>query len=152
MMDGRVKTLHPAVHGGILARRDLAAHTEAMTAHGIGAIDLVVVDLYPFAATVARGGSRDDIIENIDIGGPAMIRSAAKNHDFVAVVTSPGAICRADRRARCDRWRDRRSPPAGGCRAAFAATAAYDAMIASWFSRVDQGETFPPSGRCRRGW
>ena len=89
MMDGRVKTLHPAVHGGLLARRDLAAHVDAMTAHGIAPIDIVVIDLYPFAATVARGGSRDDIIENIDIGGPAMIRSAAKNHDFVAVVTSP---------------------------------------------------------------
>jgi phosphoribosylaminoimidazolecarboxamide formyltransferase/IMP cyclohydrolase len=86
MMDGRVKTLHPVVHGGLLARRDLPEHVAAMEAHGIGAIDLVVVNLYPFEATVAKGGSYDDCIENIDIGGPAMIRSAAKNHAFVTVV------------------------------------------------------------------
>src|SRR3546814_15176593 len=89
MMDGRVKTLHPAVHGGILAVRDDAAHVGAMEAHGIGGIDLVVVNLYPFAATVAKGAPRDDIIENIDIGGPAMVRSAAKNHAFVGIVTDP---------------------------------------------------------------
>src|SRR3546814_4712948 len=88
-MDGRVKTLHPAVDGGILAVRDDAAHVGAMEAHGIGGIDLVVVNLYPFAATVAKGAPRDDIIENIDIGGPAMVRSAAKNHDFVGIVTDP---------------------------------------------------------------
>ena len=80
MMDGRVKTLHPTVHGGILAVRDDAAHVASMDEHGIGAIDLVVVNLYPFAATVAKGAARDEIIENIDIGGPAMIRAAAKNH------------------------------------------------------------------------
>ncbi len=142
MMDGRVKTLHPAVHGGILARRDLAAHVEAMSAHGIGAIDLVVVDLYPFAATVARGAGRDAIIENIDIGGPAMIRSAAKNHDFVAVVTAPAQyaalIAELDRDGGTSLATRRRLAAD-----AFAATAAYDAMIAGWFSRVDQGETFP---------
>src|SRR3546814_13630852 len=87
MMDGRVKTLHPTVHGGILAVRDDAAHVAAMDAHGIGGIDLVVVNLYPFAATVAKAAPRDDIIENIDIGGPAMVRSAAKNHAFVGIVT-----------------------------------------------------------------
>ena len=87
MMDGRVKTLHPMVHGGLLAVRDNADHKAAMEAHGIGAIDLVVVNLYPFAETVAKGASRDEIIENIDIGGPSMVRSAAKNHAFVAIVT-----------------------------------------------------------------
>ena len=90
MMDGRVKTLHPMVHGGLLAVRDNAEHVAAMTEHGIGAIDLVVVNLYPFAATVAKGAGRDEIIENIDIGGPSMVRSAAKNHKFVGIVTDPG--------------------------------------------------------------
>src|ERR671939_1968532 len=89
MMDGRVKTLHPKVHGGLLAVRDEPEHAAAMEAHGIGAIDLVVVNLYPFAQTVARGAGRDEIIENIDIGGPSMVRSAAKNHAFVAIVTDP---------------------------------------------------------------
>ena len=86
MMDGRVKTLHPAVHGGLLAIRGNAAHAEAMRAHNIRPIDLLVVNLYPFEATTARGADFADCIENIDIGGPAMIRAAAKNHDDVAVV------------------------------------------------------------------
>ncbi len=89
MMDGRVKTLHPKVHGGLLALRDNAEHVAAMEAHGIGAIDLVVVNLYPFEATVAKGASREDVIENIDIGGPSMVRSAAKNHGFVTILTDP---------------------------------------------------------------
>jgi phosphoribosylaminoimidazolecarboxamide formyltransferase/IMP cyclohydrolase len=84
MMDGRVKTLHPRIHGGILARRD--DHAQAMRDHDIPPIDLVVVNLYPFEATVAAGKPFEDCVENIDIGGPAMIRSAAKNHDFVTVV------------------------------------------------------------------
>ena len=86
MMDGRVKTLHPMVHGGLLALRDNDAHVAAMTEHGIGAIDLLVVNLYPFEETVAKGADYDTCIENIDIGGPAMIRAAAKNHAFVNVV------------------------------------------------------------------
>ena len=90
MMDGRVKTLHPKVHGGLLAVRDDAAHKAAMEAHGIGAIDLVVVNLYPFEATIAKGADYAETIENIDIGGPAMIRSAAKNHAYVTVVVDPG--------------------------------------------------------------
>src|SRR5258706_7643463 len=90
MMDGRVKTLHPLVHGGLLAVRDDPAHAAAMERHGIGAIDLVVVNLYPFEATIAKGAGRDEIIENIDIGGPAMVRSAAKNHAWVTIVTDPG--------------------------------------------------------------
>ena len=86
MLDGRVKTLHPKVHGGILGIRGNAAHEAAMAEHGIAPIDLVVVNLYPFEETVAKGAAFDDCIENIDIGGPAMIRAAAKNHDSVAVV------------------------------------------------------------------
>src|SRR5262249_13144718 len=89
MLDGRVKTLHPAIHGGLLARRDRDDHLAALAAHGIEAIDLLVSNLYPFAATVASGAGWDDCIENIDIGGPALIRGAAKNHEFVAVVTDP---------------------------------------------------------------
>ena len=89
MMDGRVKTLHPKVHGGLLAVRDNMEHVASMEEHGIGAIDLVVVNLYPFEATLAKGAERDEIIENIDIGGPSMVRSAAKNHAHVAIVTDP---------------------------------------------------------------
>src|SRR5437899_10255717 len=81
MLDGRVKTLHPALHGGILARRDSASHRAALAEHGIRTIDLVVSNLYPFAATIARGASWDECIENIDIGGPSLIRGAAKNHE-----------------------------------------------------------------------
>src|SRR3954471_9178303 len=86
MMDGRVKTLHPAVHGGLLAVRSNPEHQAAMMAHGIGSIDLLVVNLYPFEATIAAGKPYDDCIENIDVGGPAMIRAAAKNHRDVGVV------------------------------------------------------------------
>ena len=137
MMDGRVKTLHPKVHGGLLAVRDDPAHRAAMAEHDIGPIDLVVVNLYPFEATVAKGAGRDEVIENIDIGGPSMVRSAAKNHAFVAIVTDPadyglvaGGETTADDRKRL-------------AAKAFAATAAYDAMIASWFAFADQGEMFP---------
>src|SRR5215208_5550378 len=86
MMDGRVKTLHPKVHGGLLAIRDDAAHAKSMKDYGIAPIDLLMVNLYPFEATVQKGAAFDDCIENIDIGGPAMIRAAAKNHNDVAVV------------------------------------------------------------------
>ena len=89
MMDGRVKTLHPKVHGGLLGVRDNPEHEAAMKEHGIAPIDLVVVNLYPFLDTLMKGADRDTVIENIDIGGPAMIRSAAKNHAYVAVVTDP---------------------------------------------------------------
>jgi phosphoribosylaminoimidazolecarboxamide formyltransferase/IMP cyclohydrolase len=145
MLDGRVKTLHPAVHGGILARRDLPAHMEAIAAHGIGAIDLVCVNLYPFVATVTKPGgvSFEDGVENIDIGGPAMIRAAAKNHPDVLVVVDPGdygailaglgegTIDAARRRALA--WK------------AFAHTAAYDAAVAEWlWTQLDEGE-FAPS-------
>ncbi len=89
MLDGRVKTLHPAIHGGLLARRDRPDHLATLAAHGIAEIDLLVCNLYPFAATVAAGAGREECIENIDIGGVALIRAAAKNHDFVTVVTDP---------------------------------------------------------------
>src|SRR5881394_560995 len=89
MMDGRVKTLHPKVHGGLLGVRDNPEHAAAMEQHGIAPIDLVVVNLYPFLSTVMSGADRETIIENIDIGGPSMVRSAAKNHAYVAIVTDP---------------------------------------------------------------
>ena len=141
MMDGRVKTLHPVVHGGLLAVRDDPAHVAAMAAHGIGAIDLVVVNLYPFEATVAKGAARPDVIENIDIGGPSMVRSAAKNHAFVAIVTDP-----ADYAAVIAEVQGGGTTLATRARLAakaFAATAAYDSAIAQWFAFADQGERFP---------
>ncbi len=143
MMDGRVKTLHPKVHGGLLAVRDNADHVAAMADHAIGAIDLVVVNLYPFEATVARGAGRDAIIENIDIGGPSMVRSAAKNHQFVAIVTDPadyaGLIEELGTTGGATTLPFRRRLAAK----AYAATAAYDAAIAQWFARIDQGQHFP---------
>jgi phosphoribosylaminoimidazolecarboxamide formyltransferase / IMP cyclohydrolase len=138
MMDGRVKTLHPVVHGGILAVRGNAEHETAMAAHGIGPIDLVVVNLYPFAATVARGAARDDIIENIDIGGPAMVRSAAKNHDSVAIVTDPADYTEVAAQCATDLALRKRLAAK-----AFAHTATYDSMIASWFGFADQQQLFP---------
>jgi phosphoribosylaminoimidazolecarboxamide formyltransferase/IMP cyclohydrolase len=143
MMDGRVKTLHPKVHGGLLGVRDDPAHAAAMAEHGIGPIDLVVVNLYPFAQTVARGAERDEIIENIDIGGPSMVRSAAKNHAHVAIVTDPGdyaelaAALDGNGGATSLDFRRRLAAKA------FAATAAYDSMIAQWFAFADQGQLFP---------
>jgi len=137
MMDGRVKTLHPKVHGGLLGVRDNPEHAAAMEAHGIGAIDLVVVNLYPFAQTVTRGADRDEVIENIDIGGPSMVRSAAKNHAFVAIVTDPAdyAIVAKGSTSLDDRKRLAAK--------AYALTAQYDATIASWFAFADQGRLFP---------
>ncbi|WP_324828772.1 bifunctional phosphoribosylaminoimidazolecarboxamide formyltransferase/IMP cyclohydrolase [Qipengyuania zhejiangensis] len=143
MMDGRVKTLHPMVHGGLLAVRDNAEHAAAMDAHGIGAIDLVVVNLYPFEATVMRGASRDEIIENIDIGGPSMVRSAAKNHQFVTIVTDPadydtllGELEGSNGSTSLDFRRKMAAK-------AFSATAAYDSMISQWFAFADQQQLFP---------
>ena len=143
IMDGRVKTLHPAVHGGILARRDKADHVAAMAAHDIGAIDLVVVNLYPFEATLAAGADFATCIENIDIGGPAMIRAAAKNHADVAVITDPADY--AELSAELDAnggatGTDFRRRLAGK---AFARTAAYDAAIAAWLA-AERGDNLPP--------
>jgi phosphoribosylaminoimidazolecarboxamide formyltransferase/IMP cyclohydrolase len=137
MMDGRVKTLHPMVHGGLLAVRDDAEHADAMATHGIGAIDLVVVNLYPFEATVAKGAGRDEVIENIDIGGPSMVRSAAKNHAYVAIVTDPADYALVEGG---ETTLDQRRMLAAK---AYAATAAYDSAIAQWFAFADQGERFP---------
>lgn len=143
MMDGRVKTLHPKVHGGLLAIRDNPAHAAAMADYAIPPIDLVVVNLYPFAATVAKGAARDEIIENIDIGGPSMIRSAAKNHGFVTIVTDPadypGLIKVLEENGGMTSLALRKQLAAK----AFAATAAYDAMIAGWFQHADQGQLLP---------
>jgi phosphoribosylaminoimidazolecarboxamide formyltransferase / IMP cyclohydrolase len=141
MLDGRVKTLHPAVHGGLLARRDRPDHAAALAAHRIAEIDLLVCNLYPFAATVAAGARRDDCIETIDIGGPALIRAAAKNHEFVAVVTDPAdydAVL-AEIAASGGTSLELRRRLA---RRAYALTAAYDAAIAQWFAR-DEGVEFP---------
>ena len=143
MMDGRVKTLHPMVHGGLLAVRDNPDHVAAMDAHAIGAIDLAIINLYPFEATVAKGASRDKIIENIDIGGPAMVRSAAKNHAFVAIVTDPAdypeLLTQLDQGGTTLAFRRTLAAKA------YARTAAYDSMIASWFAFADQGQAYPPS-------
>ena len=133
ILDGRVKTLVPQIHGGILGRRDIPGHREQMAAHGIAPIDLVCVNLYPFEATAAAGAGEPDCIENIDIGGPALIRAAAKNHSHVAVLTDPGqygSLIEALERGGTD-LALRRSLAA----AAFATTAAYDAAIAAWFAR-----------------
>ncbi|MGH7096279.1 MAG: bifunctional phosphoribosylaminoimidazolecarboxamide formyltransferase/IMP cyclohydrolase [Stellaceae bacterium] len=142
MLDGRVKTLHPAIHGGLLARRDRPDHRTAIEAHGIAPIDLLVCNLYPFAETVTAGAGFEECLETIDIGGPALIRAAAKNHAGVAVVIDlgdyepilaelaahDGALSLATRRALAHK--------------AFALTAAYDAAVAVWLAR-EQGIAFP---------
>src|SRR5665213_262287 len=134
MMDGRVKTLHPKVHGGLLAIRDNAEHAQAMKAHGIAPIDLLVVNLYPFEATVDKGAGFEECIENIDIGGPAMIRAAAKNHDDVAVVVES-----SDYQAVLDELTANAGATTMSLRRrlaakAYARTAAYDAAISNWFA------------------
>jgi len=152
MMDGRVKTLHPKVHGGLLALRDKPDHAAAMREHDIAGIDLLVCNLYPFEAAVARGADFETTIENIDIGGPAMTRSAAKNHDWVTVVVdvedygavleeiaAHGGTTSALRRRLAQR--------------AFARTAAYDAAVSNWFADqlAKDGETEPPRRRAFGG-
>lgn len=142
MLDGRVKTLHPRIHGGILARRDRAEHMAALEHHGIGPIDLVVVGLYPFEATVARPGvTREEAVEQIDVGGPAMIRAAAKNHGAVAVVTHPsqyGALLEELRESGGQLGEVTRARLA---QEAFRRTADYDATIASYLD--GEAPTFP---------
>ena len=140
MMDGRVKTLHPKVHGGILGLRD--AHKSVMDEHGIGPIDLVVVNLYPFEDTVARGAEFDECIENIDIGGPAMIRSAAKNHAYVTVVVEAAQYAEV-----MAEMADNHGATSGDLRrrlahAAYARTASYDAVISGWFA-AQAGDALP---------
>jgi len=153
MMDGRVKTLHPNVHGGLLSLRDKPDHAASMKEHGIEGIDLLVCNLYPFEATVARGADFDTTIENIDIGGPAMTRSAAKNHDWVTVVVDVedyGAVL------------DEMKANGGGttlalrrklAQRAFARTAAYDSAVSNWFAGelAKDGEKEPPRRRAFGG-
>jgi phosphoribosylaminoimidazolecarboxamide formyltransferase/IMP cyclohydrolase len=143
MMDGRVKTLHPKIHGGLLSLRDKADHKAAMKQHAIEPIDLVCVNLYPFEQTVAKPGCKiEDAIENIDIGGPSMIRSAAKNHKFVAVVTSPDQYAKVLEQMRKNNGAVNDSLRSELARAAFARTAAYDAAIAAYLHKV-AGVDFP---------
>jgi phosphoribosylaminoimidazolecarboxamide formyltransferase/IMP cyclohydrolase len=142
MMDGRVKTLHPTIHGGILARRDAPEHVAAMRDHKIAPIDLVVVNLYPFEATVAKGADFETCIENIDIGGPALIRGAAKNHDFVAVVTDTAdyaeLMAEMDAKGGSVSLTLRKRLAAS----AYARTGAYDGAISTWFAG-QLGDAYP---------
>ncbi|MFN3616341.1 MAG: bifunctional phosphoribosylaminoimidazolecarboxamide formyltransferase/IMP cyclohydrolase, partial [Rubrimonas sp.] len=148
MLDGRVKTLHPAVHGGLLARRPDPAHMAALAEHGLPPIDLLVVNLYPFEATVAAGGDYDACVENIDIGGPAMIRAAAKNHESVAVVVNPadydGLVAEIDSHGGVTGATRRRLAAE-----AYARTAAYDAAVSAWMAQAVALET--PTRRAAAG-
>jgi phosphoribosylaminoimidazolecarboxamide formyltransferase/IMP cyclohydrolase len=153
MMDGRVKTLHPMVHGGLLSLRDKPDHAEAMKLHQIEGIDLLVCNLYPFEATVARGASFDETIENIDIGGPAMTRSAAKNHDWVTVVVDV-----EDYKAVLAEMAANNGATTQGLRRklaqiAYARTAAYDSAVSNWFAGelAKDGEKTPPRRRAFAG-
>jgi len=144
MLDGRVKTLHPKIHGGLLGRRDFPTHLEQMKAHDIAPIDLVCVNLYPFEMTVRKEGVEEaEAIEQIDIGGPSMLRSAAKNHEFVTVLTDPSQYdAVASELAKNDGATTlelRRRLAA----ATFARTAAYDTAISAWMS-ARAGNRFPP--------
>jgi phosphoribosylaminoimidazolecarboxamide formyltransferase / IMP cyclohydrolase len=153
MMDGRVKTLHPNVHGGLLALRDKPDHAQAMKEHGIQGIDLLVCNLYPFEATVARAADFETTIENIDIGGPAMTRSAAKNHDWVTVVVDV-----EDYQTVLDEMAANNGATTEGLRRtlaqrAFARTAAYDAAVSGWFAGELEkaGDKTPPRRRSFAG-
>ena len=143
MMDGRVKTLHPVVHGGLLGYRDAPEHAQAMAEHGIGGIDILYVSLYPFEATVAGGGDFAACVENIDIGGPAMIRSASKNHAYVAVATDAAAIGEIVEALKRDGATSLDQRKLWAARA-FGRTAAYDAAIAGWFG-MELQDWFPQS-------
>jgi phosphoribosylaminoimidazolecarboxamide formyltransferase/IMP cyclohydrolase len=148
ILDGRVKTLHPAIHAGLLARRDLPAHEAALAEHGLERFDLLVVNLYPFEATLAAGADFESCVENIDVGGPAMLRAAAKNHDSIAVVSDPadypaivqeldlGGIAQATRRRLAAK--------------AFALSAAYDSAISQWLmgeAALEPAPRFSLAGR-----
>src|SRR5580698_3786093 len=153
MMDGRVKTLHPNVHGGLLALRDKADHAAAMKSHSIEGIDLLVCNLYPFEATVQRGADFETTIENIDIGGPAMTRSAAKNHDWVTVVVDV-----EDYKTVLDEMKANGGATSFALRKklaqrAFARTAAYDAAVSNWFAGelAKDGDKEPPRRRAFGG-
>jgi phosphoribosylaminoimidazolecarboxamide formyltransferase/IMP cyclohydrolase len=145
MMDGRVKTLHPKVHGALLGVRDNPDHAAAMDEHEIAPIDLVVVNLYPFAETLAKGADRERVIENIDIGGPSMVRSAAKNHGDVAIVTDPGDYPELLAELDANGGRTSLAFRKRLAAKAFALTAEYDSTISQWFAYADQGQRFPDS-------
>lgn len=134
MMDGRVKTLHPVVHGGLLALRDNDEHVAAMNEHNIGGIDLVVVNLYPFEATVAKGAEYAEVIENIDIGGPAMIRSAAKNHGFVNVVVDTEDYAAVIAELEANNGQTTYALRQRLAQTAYARTAAYDTAVSTWMA------------------
>ncbi len=149
MMDGRVKTLHPKVHGGLLGLRD--KHAAAMKEHGIEGIDLLVCNLYPFEATVAKGAPFDEVIENIDIGGPAMTRSAAKNHEWVTVVVDvedyAAVLAEMDANSGSTTLALRRRL----AQTAYARTAAYDAAVSNWFATQLEDKETPPRRRAFAG-
>jgi phosphoribosylaminoimidazolecarboxamide formyltransferase/IMP cyclohydrolase len=136
IMDGRVKTLHPGVHGGLLSIRDDAEHVQAMETHGIAAIDLAVINLYPFEEVRAAGGDYPTTVENIDIGGPAMIRAAAKNHAYVTVVTDPQDYPQLIEALKSDDGQTAYAFRQKLAARAYARTAAYDTMISNWFAEA----------------
>ncbi|MBF0611735.1 MAG: bifunctional phosphoribosylaminoimidazolecarboxamide formyltransferase/IMP cyclohydrolase [Magnetococcales bacterium] len=139
MLDGRVKTLHPRIHGGLLGVRDNPEHAHQMAEHGIEAIDMVVVNLYPFEATVAKPGcTLEQAIENIDIGGPSMLRSAAKNHRFVTVITDPADYALVMEEMAANDGAVSEATNARLAKKTFARTAAYDGAISNWLSSLDQ--------------
>ena len=141
MMDGRVKTLHPKIHGGILALRDNPAHIAKMNEHGIVPIDLVVVNLYPFESTVARGAPFEEIVENIDIGGPSMVRAAAKNHQHVGIVVDPGDYEGIVTELQENGGELAQATRMRLFRKAFQHTAQYDGAISNYFSSLDETHT-----------
>ena len=146
MLDGRVKTLHPKVHGGILARRDLPEHLATIEQHGIPTIDLVCVNLYPFAATIAKPGvTLEEAIENIDIGGPAMVRSSAKNYAGVAVVTDPEDYPALLEEMKANDGALTLTTRFNLAKKAFTHTARYDGMIANWLTALDEGVERAPA-------
>ncbi|MBP8277964.1 MAG: bifunctional phosphoribosylaminoimidazolecarboxamide formyltransferase/IMP cyclohydrolase, partial [Propionivibrio sp.] len=146
MLDGRVKTLHPKVHGGILARRDLPEHLTTIEQHGIPTIDLVCVNLYPFAATIAKAGvTLEEAIENIDIGGPAMVRSSAKNYAGVAVVTDPEDYPALLEEMKTNDGALTLATRFNLAKKAFTHTARYDGMIANWLTALDEGVENAPA-------
>src|SRR5262249_4921046 len=144
---------HPKIHGGLLGNRDMAAHRDAMQAHGIAGIDLLVVNLYPFESVVAKGADFDEAIENIDIGGPAMIRSAAKNHARVTVVVDPEDYASVLAEMKAHGGEVSAETRGKLAQIAFARTAAYDAVVSNWFAgaRDRDGETEPPRRRAFAG-
>jgi phosphoribosylaminoimidazolecarboxamide formyltransferase/IMP cyclohydrolase len=143
MMDGRVKTLHPKIHGGLLALRDKPGHAASMKEHDIGGIDLLVVNLYPFEETVAKGADFDTCIENIDIGGPAMIRSAAKNHAYVTVVVDPSDYAAVEAEMSAHDGATGLDLRRRLAAKAYSRTASYDSAISNWFATGQLGQMFP---------